>query len=206
VGSPTIRFYLTFISPQVIEALALDRSLRSGASAEIRPDLLVEYDRRLYARNIFPFILTLRGPQDRSLQVKLPPLDKSMMVINQNRQALPSLNDYAPVLAAPVNFERGGAAGYVLFPRSMGTGCNPTINLAIDRSFDVRLSGITLSGFLSIPFLQNDQATWSYELLPDTSLEQTLRIPLPRQAPEVDAGTMAEIMGMAGNLLEGVLR
>jgi hypothetical protein len=88
----------------------------------------------------------------------------------------------------------------------MGSGCNPTINLAIDRSFDARLSGILLSGFLSIPFLQNDQVTWSFELLPDTSLEQTLKIPLPRQAPEVEAGTMAEISGFAGNLLESVLR
>lgn len=206
VGSPTIRFYLTFISPQVIEALALDRSLREGVSADRRPDLLVDYDRRLYTRNAFPFILTLSGPQDRSLQVKLPPLDQSMLVVNQNRQAIPSLNDYAPILAAPVNLERGGTAGYVLFPRSTGTGCNPTINLAIDRSFDVRLSGITLSGFLSIPFIQNDQVTWSLELLPDTSLEQTLRIPMPRQAPEVDASTMAEISGVARNLLEGVLR
>lgn len=206
VGSPGVRFYLTFISPQVIEALVLDKSTRERVPADRRTDLLVEYDRRLYARNVFPFVLTWRGPQDRSLQVSLSPLDRSMTVVNQNRQAIPALSDYAPVFAAPVNMERGGAVGYVLFPRQMGSGCNPTINLAIDRSFDVRLSGISLSGFLSIPFLQNDQVTWSFDLLPDTSLEQALKIPLPRQAPEVEAGTMAEISGFAGNLIDGVLR
>lgn len=205
VGTPNLRFYLTFISPQVVEALALDKAVRDELAVEQRPDLLIEYDRRLYARNTFPFILILQGPQDRSVQVKLPPLDQSMMLVNQNKQSIPAFKDYAPVFAAPVNMERGGAAGYVLFPRSAGTGCNPTINLGIDRSFDVRLSGISLSGFLSIPFMQNDQVAWSFDLLPDTSLEQSTRIPLPGQAPEVDTGSMAQILSIARNLLEEVL-
>ncbi|MBI4787636.1 MAG: hypothetical protein HY782_11380 [Chloroflexi bacterium] len=206
VGSPSVRFYLTYLSPQVIEAIALDRSVRERVPAEKRPELLIEYDRQLYARNAFPFILTLRGPSDRSLLVKFSPLNESMTIVNQNRQAIAATSQYAPLFTTPLDFERGGGVGYVLFPRAIGTGCNPTINLAIDRSFDVRLWGLTLYGFLSLPFTSNDQVTWSFELLPDTSLEQTLKIPPPRQVPEIDSNTLAEISGLAFNLFESVLR
>ena len=206
VGSPSVQFYLTHLSPQVIEAMALDKSLRQGLPPENRPDLLIEFDRQLYARNVFPFILTVRGPSNRSLLVKFAPLNQSMAIVNQNRQSVPASTEYSPVFATPLDFERGGAIGYVLFPRSIGTGCNPTINLAIDRTFDVRLSSLALYGFVSLPFSSNDQVMWTLDLLPDTSLEQTLKIPPPKQMPELDSNTLANISGLAFNLFDSVLK
>ncbi len=206
VGSPTVQFYLTYLGPQVVEALVLDRAVRQGIPSEQRPDLLVAYDRALDAYNVFPFVLTLRGPQDRSKQVVVAPLNQKMVLVNQNHQSIPAESNVSPVFSAPINLERGGAAGYVFFPRTTGTGCNPTINLAIDRSFDVSLSGIGLSGFLSMPFISNDAATWSFDSLPDTSLEQTLRIPMPAAAPNLDANTLSQMLAVTNDLFENVLR
>ncbi len=53
-------------------------------------------------------------------------------MVNQRQEEIPPLVEYTPALVEPVDMARDGVEGYILFPRSLGTSCNPTVNILED--------------------------------------------------------------------------
>jgi hypothetical protein len=199
-----VEIYLTYLSPQVIEAIVAEKAVRDGLSSKESQDLLAEFDRRLQIRNAIPFLLTIRGDRDDEVLVTLGPLEQTMVMVSQRRQEFRPLTEYTPALASPINMVNGGLEGYVLFPRSVGSGCNPTINFLDDHSFDVRLSaGSVIQPGLLGPFeTKHLSSLWPFTLLPEIPLEQAKEIPLPERAADIDTGILLDILGLALNIFQ----
>lgn len=210
-----VRLYLTYLSPQVIEAVISEKAAREKLSPEESRELLAEFDRRLQRKNAIPFLLTIRGTKDPGLQIALGQLEKTMVLVNQRQQKIPPVIEYTPALAAPINMANGGIEGYVLFPRSTGAGCHPTVNLTDDHSFDLRLSGVSISGVEPgnwlrgpTPYSYKDlQPLWSYTLLPDIGLEEAMNVPPPQRATEdLDISLLLDIVGLTISIVDMFLK
>lgn len=204
--------YVTYMSPQVIEAIVIWKTIHENLSTEERNSLIAEFERRLQLSNTIPFLLLVRGPQNPQVELSLGKIDESLALINQRQETFYPSSEYTPGLSQRINMISGGIEGYVLFPRSTGEKCNPTVNLLNDHSFSIQLSGITITGVEeglinnTILTYTNQSATWTYTLLPSIPLAEAINIPIPDRATEgIDQGILLDILGLSVSIFELIL-
>lgn len=189
--------YLTYISPQVVEAIVVYTAIQQGLSQVEKQELLLDIERRLDLNNTMAFLLLLNYQSGfLHLPYEFEPLEQTLSLVNQRRERFAPYLEYTQVLVEPRSIRGDSVQGYVLFPRSVGEGCHPTINVLDDHSFDVRIEQVIEAAGIAGPF------QWSYTLLPDIPLERAMNIPTTSQSPELDLSTLNDILSLSLTLLE----
>ena len=212
VSSPRAdnNLYFTYLSPQVIEAIVNYNAVLRGMSQSEKRELLSDIERRLALNNTIAFLVILDSDIDSGeilfgtgANITLNPLEDTLALVNQRRERFAPYIEYSQVLIESDSVRGEYISGYVLFPRSIGDDCNPTINLANDHSFDIHLEQYCYyhSGNKKTvcPVSHN---LWSYTLLPSIPLDQTRNIPLSNSVPSLTATTLNELFSLALTILE----
>jgi len=203
--------YLTYLSPQLIEAIVTHTATQKKLSQPEYESLLTDVERRLRQSNMMAFLLTIRttsvGFLGHHRVVYLGPLEEFLVLYNQRQESFFPLKEYTQELVVNPNIRGESAQGYILFPRNAGGGCHPTVNVLGDHSFDVRLNHINvLSGFSQedgfIYADHIDQVMWSFTLLPDIPLDEAMNIPLSSDAAQFDLQTLNDILSLALSVVE----
>lgn len=221
-GQNWVQIYLTFLSPQIAEAIVTQQAATEFLTPKQSRDLLFNFDRNLERRNALAFLMMIRGRTDATINVYFGPLEKSLTFTNQRSQEFRPLEQSSPVLASVINMANGGAEGYVLVPRAASDRCNPTFDVLNDNLLNVRASNIALwkssapvgspgSIFDSfqLPFTTPNSyrvgALWSFGFAAGKSLVDVMNTPAPRQSnTELDSKTVADIAALAVKVFKQV--
>lgn len=197
------QMYLTYLSPQVVEAMALDKGSREGLGLQDLRQLIAAYDARLQNSNSVPFLVVLRATAPmKGETVSCGELEDTMVMVTENQGSIPP-SEYAPALSLPINMSDAGLEGYILFPRNLGTGCTPSVDLLNDHRLDIHLQGIDVRDCdptLGVPLCRNRKdlsVQWNFTLLPGRSLREVKDIPLPERASVLPPDVVQEILGLA---------
>ncbi len=182
-----VQLYLTYLSPQILEAVVLYTAIRDNLTLDQTHQILEELENRFQADNTIPFLLKVAGKDSRDT-ISLGPLEEHLAIVNQRQEEIPALAAYTPTLADPINMALGGLEGYVLFPRSLGPNCTPTVDILRDHSFAVRLkdlSGILTTGSVQLGDvlggkvdIEGQERSWTYTLIQDMPLLEAMKQPL----------------------------
>ena len=173
---------------------------QQGLSHKEKQSLLDEIEKRLALENSMAFLVLVRQTTDSidKRNISLEPLENSMYVMNQRGEKYAPYDEYTKILVEPVKVRGDSVQGYVLFPRSVGEKCNPTVNVLYDHSFDVRLirAKNDEGGVYEGPFI------WDYSLLPNIPLDRVVAIPEPTNTIELDLDTFNDIFSLAVTFVE----
>ncbi|HNT74298.1 MAG TPA: hypothetical protein PKH77_04665 [Anaerolineae bacterium] len=209
--------YLTYLSPQVIEALVVYRAVNAGLSVQESQNLLLEIENRLQLDNSIAFLflqysLDARDGDTLPLVLEFLPLENTMILYNQRRESYSPFIEYTQKLIAPIERRGSSVEGYILFPKSTGNGCNPTIDLLHDHSFDVYLTKVVRSLDEDRKWTDDVVFTWSYTLMGDMPLEEALGVPIIGQSGSSSSGsadsksfdieTLNDILSLAVTFIE----
>lgn len=190
-------FYLTYISPQLIEAAVNYKVAREGLIAHEREKLLEDVNRRLVQQNKIPFILYInwyeRHMSENDARLRIGPLSQTMKLINLRGKASPPI-EYDHLFDMELRL-KDDRKGYIFFPRqSEGI---VTVDFYSDASFSVVLEG---SRFWDADYGEEFAAGvvsegWSFDLVPvEFPVERLAKMPVTLPSARFDVSIMFSIL------------
>jgi hypothetical protein len=192
-----VRYYLTYLSPQLVEAAIKYKAAWEGLSAEETSQLVDEVRRRLRQRNAIPFLLRIAANKP-DLNLQMQPFSENIFLQNTKGEKFGPIEydrlfDYPYVLAIVEE-------GYVFFPRTQDAVA--TVDLSNDPSIFVRIEEARLS--TNEYTSRTDAVAWRFDLVPvDFPLEELARMPAPQGQSEMELsiGDILNIIDLIFNML-----
>jgi hypothetical protein len=169
-----VRYYLTYLSPQLVEAAIEYKAAQERLSSEESMELVEEVRQRLRQHNAIPFLLRIAANKS-DLTLQMQPFSENVFLQNTKGEKY-NPTEYDRVFDYPYELSTV-EEGYVFFPRTQGT--TTTVDLDNDPSIFLRIEEARLSTDAYGP--RTDAIEWRFDLVPvDFPLEELALMPPPQ--------------------------
>jgi len=168
----TYRILLTLISPDLQRAVILNEALYHGYSMKDVALVLDKFDHDQPGRGRLRFLVTVTALN----QGNALPLENKKLTIAPNSLGL---FDGSHALVTPVDYDGafftsfdvvdGPFASYIFYPLVKEDSCTPNVDLRVDTSITLKLSGLQVNGKTVTELSWNIQTTPLVDMAPPTT-------------------------------------
>jgi hypothetical protein len=191
-----VYFYLTYLSPQLVQAAIKYRAVSDGLSEHEVTDLVREVNLRLRESDSLGFILRVVGNYPGISAEMGTPLQSNIRLVNTFGDSFSSL-EYDRVFDYPIEANQY-VKGYLFFPRSQAG--KISVDLDTAPSIFVRIDEVHVrlydrGGYGE--WAESASIAWRYDLVPiDFPLEDLASRPEPISPQSLGLGDVVDIVGL----------